>query len=188
MMWRASASVSSHFNKEIRTRRLEYLKVVSGILDYEPRWKECVGKVTASLPIASSALYVKNNFDEKSKTIASEMVQGIREQFLDNLNNVDWMDDETKKFAFKKIEKMTNHIGYPAELVDDSVLAGYYSNLTLDKNEYLQSYLKLNRFHVAHAMRKFRLPVNKTEWELHSNVAIANAYYFWQQNSISEYL
>lgn len=188
MMWRATSSVALFLNRAIRQRYLEYTKVVTGLIDFEPRWKECVGKVTSNLPIASSALYVKNHFDEKSRSIANEMVFSIRKEFKKNLNTVDWMDKQTRNLALAKIEKMEKHIGYPDELVDDNTLNKYYANLTIEKDEYLLSYLKLNQFHVAHVMKKFRLPFNKTDWEMHSNVAIANAYYFWLQNSISKFL
>lgn len=186
MMWRASLSVVMFLNKEVRNRTLEYSRVLTGILEFPPRWKECVGHVSGSLSIAASSLYVKNYFDDKSRSIADEMVQAIRTEFEGVLNTVDWMDNETRKFALTKVKKMEKHIGYPNELVDDEILKNYYSNLTIEKDEYLKSYLNINRFQVAHVLRKFRKPVNKTEWEQHSNVAIANAYYFWSQNSISK--
>lgn len=187
LMWRASASVMMFLNKDVRNRGLEYSKVFSGVLKLPPRWKECVGQVTSSLPIASSALYVKNYFNEKSRSMADEMVTAIRNEFESVLKSVDWMDNETRKFALIKVKNMEKHVGYPQELVNDAILDKYYTNLTVEKDEYLKSYLKINRFQVENVMKKFRKPINKTEWELHSNVAIANAYYYWLQNGISKF-
>lgn len=186
-MWRASASVMMFLTKEVRNRGLEFSKVMSGVLQLPPRWKECVGQVAASLPIASSALYVKNYFNEKSRSMADEMVTAIRNEFEGVLKSVDWMDEKTRRFALIKAKRMEKHVGYPQELVDDEILEKYYANLSVEKDEYLRSYLKINRFQVENIVRKFRKPVNKTEWELHSNVAIANAYYYWLQNGISKF-
>ena len=32
------------------------------------------------------------------------MVSGIRQVFVNNLQNISWMDDETKKMALKKVK------------------------------------------------------------------------------------
>lgn len=38
------------------------------------------------------------------------------------LGTIDWMDDDTRKAALDKAKSMTNHIAYPAELLDSEKL------------------------------------------------------------------
>lgn len=59
------------------------------------------------------------------------MVTDIRQEFKKILRNADWMDDETKKSAFTKVEQLSHHIGYPHELLDDAKIMEYYKNVML---------------------------------------------------------
>lgn len=130
------------------------------------------------------ALYVRKYFQQDSKAIAMEMVNGIFEEFEVILNNVDWMDDETRQSAIKKLKTMTTHIGYPDELMDDSKIENYYRNLEIDENNYLSSILNINIFGTDHKFSKLRKPLNKTDWVTHTNPAIVNAFYEPTENSI----
>lgn len=38
------------------------------------------------------------------------MVSGIREVFIDNLRHINWMDEETKALALKKVENVLQYI------------------------------------------------------------------------------
>lgn len=179
-----SLTAASFLHDEVRNRALEFSKVHSGKMEYEPRWKECVAITSSYFPIATGALYVRKFFNEKSKETASEMVHSIKNEFEEILSNVSWMDDKTKAAALCKVEKMVSHIGYPDELMDDKKLIDYYEGLHVPEHEYLKSVLNLNRFRLDSEVKKFRMPVNKTDWITHSEVAIANAYYSWLENSI----
>lgn len=186
-MWRASQSVATFLHETVRTRALEFSKVQSGRQSYEPRWKECVGITSRSLPLAVSALYVRKYFSEDSKQIAAEMVNEIKDEFKSVLKTVPWMDETTRSAGLQKVQVMTNHIGYPSELMDDNKLIEYYKDLVINEDEYLKSVLKLTHFRLETEVKKFREKVNKTEWDSHGNVAIANAYYHWLENSIREF-
>lgn len=184
MMWRESLSASQFLTDEIRDRSLDFAKISSGKRAYEPRWKECVGMTAKFLPIATGALYVKTYFDEKSKDAASEMVDAIKHEFREILETVSWMDEKTRSSAFRKVDKMEKHIGYPSELMDKQKLTEFYKKLEIPDHEYLTSVMNCNKFRVTSEMEKLREIINKTHWEAHSDVAIANAYYTWSENSI----
>lgn len=188
MMWRMSLTAASYLHDVVRDRALQFSKVASGKMEYEPRWKECVAMTANYFPIASGALYVRKFFDENSKETATEMVNSIKNTFEEILNRVSWMDDKTRTAALSKVDKMAKHIGYPDELMDDKKLIEFYKDLHVPENEYLKSVLNLNRFRLNSEMRKFHELINKTHWESHSDVAIANAYYSWHENSICKLL
>lgn len=186
MMWRSALSVAIYLGDEVRDRYLEFMKVQSGKKQFEPRWKECVSFASKYLPIATGALYVREYFSEESKAAANEMVNSIKSEFKETLQTVSWMDSKTRQAALAKVEKMEEHVGYPNELMDDSKLITFFKDLQIPSDQYLKSVLNLHKFRVASEMSKFRLPINKTDWEMHSDVAIANAYYSWLENGMCE--
>lgn len=82
-----------------------------------------------SLSISTGALYIRKYFDEDSKKKALEMVQDIREEFKKILEELDWMDETTKKAALEKAASMSTHIAYPDELLDNKKLEEFYENV-----------------------------------------------------------
>lgn len=43
---------------------------------------------------------------------ANDMVQNIREAFIENLENVTWMDSQTKQAAKEKVRRMRTRHGH----------------------------------------------------------------------------
>lgn len=163
---------------------MEFTKVFSGRVTSETRPRECIDIVLESLPIATSALYVRNFFKKDSRDIALEMVDVIREEFQDILKSVSWMDETTREASLEKAKKMTAHIGYPDELMDDKKLIEYYENLTVDESKFFDSMVRISQFESDKTLETLRKPVNKSDWETHANVAIVNAFYNPAENSI----
>lgn len=184
LIWRTSSAVADLLNDEIRNRHLEFLASISGQKSFEERWKECVELVLSSLPIATSALYVKNFFRKESRDTAQEIVDRIQEEFENTLNVTEWMDDETKARALEKAKNMVMHIGYPNELIDDKKLLEYYDGLKINEKSFFDSVMNITKFEVQKVVKNYRKPVNKTNWEEHAHVAIINAFYNPVENSI----
>jgi membrane metallo-endopeptidase-like protein 1 len=84
------------------------------------------------LYVASGALYVRNVFKKEAKAVMTEMITYIREQFVETLKKIDWMDDTTKRHALEKAKAIHLHMAYPDELFDDQKLEHYYKNVRLD--------------------------------------------------------
>lgn len=114
------------------------------------------------------------------------MVDDIRNEFINILHNVTWMDNETRTKAIKKAESLTTHIGYPNELADNEKLEEFYDNLEIEPDNILLNTLRLNKFQKDFSFNRLRKPVNKTDWITHSIPATVGAAYSSLENSISE--
>lgn len=112
------------------------------------------------------------------------MVNDIRAEFAEILQNIDWMDNATKQTALEKAAAITNHIGYPNELADVSKLEELYRELEIKADDLLFDTLRLNVFSKNYVFSKLREPVNKTDWVTHSKPATVNAFYAGLENSI----
>lgn len=185
-MWRFALTSSPYMSDEIREKSFPYAKVLPGIEKNQTRWKKCVSLTTSYLPIASSTIYERKNFNEESMLGVLEIVNRIKKQFETVLKTTEWMDDKTKTDSFEKLLKMRNFIGYPDELKDDKKVIEYYEDLEINKEEFFESFLKLNRFSTKKHFSHFRQPFNITSWKRHSKVELANAFYDPNQNSISK--
>jgi predicted metalloendopeptidase len=63
--------------------------------------------------LISGALYIKAVFGEKDRQQANELITNIRQMFDDNLNKIEWIDEQSKSEAKKKLKKITEKVGYP---------------------------------------------------------------------------
>lgn len=57
------------------------------------------------------------------------MVSYIHKEFLKILDEVDWMDENTREKAKAKAEAITSYIGYPDELLDNTKITELYQNV-----------------------------------------------------------
>ncbi|XP_069690199.1 neprilysin-2-like [Periplaneta americana] len=184
VMSRVAGASVNYMNQELRSRQLKFSTALSGKTEREARWKECIDIVSGGLSISVGSLYVRKFFKEEAKVKAMEMVEDIRNEFIDILMNVDWMDQKTKERGLEKARAMAVHIAYPDELLDDSKLEGFYEKLEVDPNLYLESILNVTTFGMNYSFGRLRTKVNKTEWITHGRPAIVNAFYSSIENSI----
>lgn len=132
-------------------------------------------------------MYVRKYFDEASKKAAVDLVNNIRNEFINILREVSWMDDGTRDAAIEKAKSMTSHIAYPDELTDNNKLEEYYNGLELETNTLLENVLRVRIFKDSHLVQKLRRSVNKTDWETHTMPTTVNAAYSPLENSIRVY-
>lgn len=140
--------------------------------------------INFSLSIAVGAMYVRKYFQEDSKAVAVEMVDGVRAIYELMLKEIQWMDTETRQTALNKLRKMSTLIGYSDELMDNSKIGKFYENLSVDENNYLSLVLSINVFDTDRAFGKLREPVIKNDWETVLSPFIVNAGYAPEENGI----
>lgn len=62
------------------------------------------------------------------------------------LDELTWMDPQTKSNAHKKINQMTKHIAYAEEILDNKLINEFYRGLKMDSKIFLENILTLQRF------------------------------------------
>ncbi|KAJ8673875.1 hypothetical protein QAD02_005137 [Eretmocerus hayati] len=153
----------------------------------EIRWKKCVSLSKTLMPLAVGALYVRNIYDgniKKTKEVASEMVNQIRQEMAKSIKREAWMDNSTRMKALKKLDKMTFLVAYPKELQDDTKLNDIFRNLRIDRDSYLKSTLNLIRLGWDLQARGYQKPIVKNSWfELFGDPSTPNAFYTPLDNS-----
>ncbi|XP_018009275.1 neprilysin-2-like [Hyalella azteca] len=184
MMWRLSAATISYLSEDARDLQLAYSKKITGTGKRKPRWKECMGVVSSSLPLAVGKLYAEKFFKKDAKAAADEMVSYVRAEFDKILRTVDWMDDETRIRAINKSLAITPHIAYPEELLDESKLAELFKDLRISDGELLSNMRNFTIFGTDYYFKSLRDKVDKNDWKEHGAAAVVNAFYSFLENSI----
>jgi len=184
MLWRATRASIGFMNKAARDVIEEYAKNITGKTETTPRWKSCVSSATDSFSAAVGKMYVSEHFQEAAKEGMLEMVGDIRAEFKKILNEITWMDPETRRRAHNKLDAIKEYIGYPPEIMDNSKLEELYQGLEISKDTYYDNGINMSIWSTNYHWKKLRETVDKTDWKRHANPAVVNAFYSSLENSI----
>ncbi|XP_033126571.1 endothelin-converting enzyme 1-like [Anneissia japonica] len=114
--------------------------------------------------------------------LTEEMVTGIKEAFSENLEDVDWMDDKTKRVAKDKANAIIDKIAYPDWIERPADLDEYYNKSVIHEKDFFGNILNVRRFFTYKMLIRRRQPVDKSEWEMKPSEV--NAYYSASTNNI----
>ncbi|KAG8225256.1 hypothetical protein J437_LFUL006488, partial [Ladona fulva] len=182
MLWRLVMSLMPHMLDDYQTRRVEFRKILLGILADRNRWSQCVDWTNKKMGMAVGALFIRDNFNHESKETALEMIRTIREAFNDLLAENEWMDDETRAVAKEKADAINERIGYPEMLTKSDELSKEYSALNITEDHFIENILNVLQFDASQNLEKLRQPVNKDKWS--TEPAVVNAFYNPNKNDI----
>lgn len=105
---------SEHLSKRyVDEKWLFYENKLSGTLEQKPRWKRGLSYIESSLGEALGKIYVQRYFNEDSKVKALRIVELVLNELRERINEVEWMEESTKKEAILKMNKFRVKIGYP---------------------------------------------------------------------------
>ncbi|KAJ8679540.1 hypothetical protein QAD02_015327 [Eretmocerus hayati] len=181
-LWRLVNSMMPHMIDKYQAQRLEFHKILLGISSERERWSRCVEWTNKKLGMAVGALFIRDNFDHESKETALEMIHTLREAFNELLRENDWMDDDTKKVAKEKADRINERIGYPEFLKDPVKLSEEYDELNITSDRFLENIFAVAKFDAFHNLKDWRKPVDKNRWS--TEPAIVNAFYNPNTNDI----
>ncbi|KAF3420991.1 hypothetical protein E2986_13213 [Frieseomelitta varia] len=182
ILWRLVMSIMPHMIDEYQQKRVEFRKILLGILSERDRWSQCVEWTNKKLGMAVGALFIRDNFNHESKETALEMIRTIREAFNELLAENHWMDNETRAVAKSKADSMNERIGYPEFLKDPEELSMEYVMLNITENHFLGNVLAVLKYDAYHNLEKLRKPVDKDKWS--TEPAVVNAFYNPNKNDI----
>jgi len=151
-------------------------KYLSGKQEIEPRWKRCVRATDANLGMALGKLYVDRTFGAEGKERTLKMVQAIENAMRQDIGELTWMSDTTKKKAYEKLNAIVNNIGYPDTWRD-------YSSVEIKSGDYAGNSVRAAAFEVQRQYQKIDRPTDRKDWGM--TPPTVNAYYRPPMNDIN---
>ena len=158
MELRAVRSYRGYLSDAFKDRSFEASKVISGVKEQQPRWKQAVGFVNGHLEETIGKLYAKEYFTEASKQRVYRMVKDLQQAFAERLKENTWMSDSTKVRALEKLNAIYINIGYPDKWLD----LEKYIDIREDEN-LVENLIRIEQETRAAEYRTYwRKPVDKT--------------------------
>lgn len=182
LTWQLVRSLCPCLSKNFREAYKGVRKVLLGSDGGEEPWRYCVQDTSSAIGFAVGAMYVREMFHGQSKPHAEFMIDQIREAFIANFKNLEWMDEETRKLAEEKAYAITDMIGFPDYILNPTELDDKYQSLEFNEQEYFENNLRVNLFNLKENLELLDRPVNKTKWSM--TPPTVNAYYTPTKNQI----
>ncbi|KAK2531058.1 neprilysin isoform X2 [Columba livia] len=183
MIWRFVMDLVNSLSRSYKDTRNAFRQALYGTTSETAVWRRCANYVNGNMENAVGRLYVAEAFAGDSKHVVEEMIADIRDVFIKTLDELTWMDAETKKKAEQKATAIRERIGYPDEIVsDDTKLNNEYQELNYKEQEYFENIIQNLVFTQKKRLKKLREKVDKEEWI--SGAAVVNAFYSASRNQI----
>ena len=152
-----------------------YGTTISGTPRNKDRWKRGVAVVEASLGEAVGQIYVSRHFPESHKARMQTLVSNLIEAYRQSITDLQWMGEETKQEALKKLDAFRPKIGYPEEWID-------YSAVEIDPSDLLGNVERAHNADVERHLDEVGKPVDRNKWLMTPQTV--NAYYHPMLNEI----
>ncbi|HZR31015.1 MAG TPA: M13 family metallopeptidase [Terriglobales bacterium] len=153
-----------------------YGKTLTGAEQIRPRWKRCVSMTDDDLGEALGQPYVQQTFGGEGKERTLKMVHELEKSLGEDITQLPWMTEATKKAALVKLHNIANKIGYPDHWRD-------YSKVQIVRGDALGNDMRATDFEFHRQLNKIGKPVDRGEWQM--SPPTVNAYYDSQMNDIN---
>ncbi|HEX8814439.1 MAG TPA: M13 family metallopeptidase [Terriglobales bacterium] len=174
--WRLIDSSAPFLSQPFVDANFKMQQAITGQKEIQPRWKRCVRATDRGLGEALGQRYVELTFGPDGKARMLKMVDALEKSLDEDIKDLPWMTEETKKQAKIKLDAIQNKIGYPDTWRD-------YSSVTVVRGDLLGNALRANEFEAKRDVNKIGKPLDRKEWGM--TPPTVNAYYSSSENNIN---
>ena len=151
-------------------------RYLTGAKQERPRNMRCVQAVDRGLGDLLGEKYVQVTFGADAKTQITQLVANLETAMGQDIRNLPWMTEETKKAALAKLAAITNNVGVPKKWRD-------YSKIAIARDDYFGNAERAAEFQRDRNIEKIGKATDKSEWTM--TAPTVNAFYAPPLNSIN---
>jgi predicted metalloendopeptidase len=169
-----------HVDKNIRELYRDMnSKIASGTTEAPPRSRACVSLTSNNFGQLLGRYFVMRNFGgEPQRQQVAKFMDNIQSSWTQRLQDVKWLDYETRARAIEKVGKLKHKEAYSIVTPDDrspESLERYYADIQVDAKDFYANQKSAQVWNMKKEWSKVGQKVDKTEWYM--NPHEVNAYY-----------
>ncbi|XP_037243650.1 kell blood group glycoprotein isoform X5 [Falco rusticolus] len=156
-------NLSPALDSRFQDARLELSKILYGKMGSRmvptERWRKCLTDTSSFFEPVLGQMIVQEIFPQQTKKLAEQMFSEIQNALYGQLDQLEWMDEQTRQEAKVLVSKLQVDIGYPAHILQSAKVNLEYQNLEINEDTFFlnvvaclkvlreNSYLKLLQNH-----------------------------------------
>ncbi|XP_003743920.1 endothelin-converting enzyme homolog [Galendromus occidentalis] len=145
----------------------------------------CLEATKIMLPLAVSAIYVREFVDRGSIAQVRTLAELIKFNFVETIGNVQWMDPESHGATLDKIENIRFMLGYEASILDPEQVDSEYADLSFEDSGFFEMNLQGRLFRRETSCRKMIAPPYLEDIGEEISPAESNAFYSVSRNTVA---
>ncbi|XP_046850503.1 endothelin-converting enzyme homolog [Xenia sp. Carnegie-2017] len=180
--WVIVNSMMTALPKGFRDARNDYVSLVTGVESPLTRRRTCVEETNLYFEYPIAKLYGEKYVSEEARKRAFNLFHEIRMQFIEGLNELQWMDYTSRAKARLKLEKMKESVGYPLFVKDTAKLNKMYKTYLVDGNDFFNNKLRVLKARFVEYLKTMDSPPDDKRFP--SPPTAVNAYYYPLKNKM----
>ena len=161
LRWKLILATSPYLSSDLQREHFNFYGIRPiALQEMKPRWKIVIDAENKAMGEAIGHIYVDRYFDPGSKAKIQDMVSNLKKAQRERIQNLTWMEPETKKKALMKLEALDVQIGYPDEWLN-------YSELEVKNDSYVNNTIRASKFqfhHSSYGLDRIGKPVDRELW------------------------
>ena len=179
--WNYSLSImeaAPYLSDEFREATSQYSMALTGTTELQDRKREAFQLTDSMFGQVLGQIYVEKYFSAEAKADVEQMVDNMIAVYEKRLSENDWLSEDTKAAAIKKLQNISVKIGYP------DTIPSYYDSLQVDDSRsLLDNIMMISEVVMQDNYAKYGNPVDRSEWVMSPQTI--NAMYNPQANDIT---
>ncbi|XP_063150797.1 kell blood group glycoprotein isoform X2 [Candoia aspera] len=103
------------------------------------RWRKCLSDTSTFFGPVLGKMVVQEIFPQKAKDLAEEIFSEVRDAIHSHLDQVNWMDSQSRQEAEEKIYNLQVEIGCPKSILQSNKIDDEYQELKIDENKFFHN-------------------------------------------------
>lgn len=176
LRWRALGGSATFLSEDFDKQNFAfYGTTLAGVEEQQAQWRRATTIVNGRLGEVVGKVYVARHFPPEAKARMEQLVANLISAYEKSINELDWMSDETKVEALRKLSKFTPKVGYPDDWRD-------YSALDIEVDDLFGNVRRAALAEHEREMNRHAGAVDRGEWGMTPQTV--NAYYSPALNQI----
>jgi len=138
-----------------------YIYLFKNNVGEEPRSSVCYHSLDKSMELAIARYYVEDNFSLYKKQYAEKVIEYIKQSMINRIPEMEWLDDETIEYAYKKVAAMKEMIGYQDYIMDPKYIYEKYEKMEFSHDDYLNNIVNFIAFKNAEEIKYLNYSINE---------------------------
>lgn len=166
--WHVLRAAAPWLSRPFVDADFKFQQNLTGQKEIQARWKRCVNLTDRELGEALGQRYVDATFGPEGRQRMLKMVDALEKSLAEDIHDLSWMSEDTRKEAKVKLDAIRNKIGYPDVYRD-------YSSVVINARDLMGNVAQANVFEAKRQIAKIGKPLDRKEWGM--TPPTVNAYY-----------
>ncbi|XP_054859040.1 kell blood group glycoprotein [Eublepharis macularius] len=147
------------------------------------RWEKCLSETGTFFGPVLGEMIVQEIFPQKAKDLAGQMFSEIQDSILSRLDQVEWMDHQSRQEAKEKIYGLRVEIGNPASIHETNGLDHEYKEVEMLEDNFFHNVVACLAFLRKRLSQGLVIPGLKDNWEVAPSWSV-HSYYSLRRHAV----